>query len=292
MHDSEGSGKPRLVLIASTEDWSGRALETILRPNGFEVVRAYSGAGAIEAIRIAEPDLIIIDNTLADGAGLELCRRLRSEPHISGSTPVLLIGSGAPTRMRRIEALRAGAWDQLHLPLDAEEVLLRIQAFSLAKRAADQARYDGLIDAETGLYNMRGIALRAQELGSQAARKHAPLSCIVLAPDLDQSNTTSVHQVAKVFKTVGRRSDAIGRVGSAEFGVVAIFTSGAGCVKTAERLVSHVPSVGFKAGYYCIEDFHAAPVDATETILRATTALQMARSHPEEGWVRGYRAEA
>jgi len=288
------------VLIASTHEWSSRSLESILGPNGFDVLRANTGELAVEQARTAQPDLIIVDSTLTANEGLDVLRALRQDPVFPPSTPILLVSSDPPTRQRRIDALRAGAWDHLGQPLDAEELLLRIKALTQAKRDSDRAREDGLIDLDTGLYNMRGVARRAQELGSQAARKHAAFGCVVLAPDVRENGEGSSEQlaaavqvVADVFKRSGRRSDAIGRVGPSEFAVVAIDASPAGCVKAAERLATAVhnsatPPPAVRAGYYSVADFHDTPVDAMETILRASSALRTARTDPAGGWLRGF----
>jgi PleD family two-component response regulator len=305
MPDSPVFRRHQLVLIASGQEWSTRSLETILGPNGFEVRRAYTGARAVEEARLAQPDVIIVESSLPDEDGLDVCRRLRRESQVSPSTPILLISAEPPTRQRRIDALRAGAWDHFAQPLDAEEFLLRIQAFSHAKRDADRARDDGLLDWDTGLYNMRGVARRAQELGSQAARSHSALGCIVLAPEFDTTDESAVEAhvanavplLAHVFKAVGRRSDAIGRLGRTEFALVALDANAAGCVKAAERLANAVdfapgafsiPPFALRAGYYSVADFHEAPVDPVETIFRATAALRLARSDPAGGWLRGF----
>jgi CheY-like chemotaxis protein len=50
-----------LVLIANDQEWSARSLESILGPNGYAVVRAYTGQQALERARTSQPDIIILD---------------------------------------------------------------------------------------------------------------------------------------------------------------------------------------------------------------------------------------
>ena len=221
--------------------------------------------------------------------------------------PIFIIGPEPPTRQRRIDALRAGAWEHLGQPLDAEEFLLRIEAFVRAKLEADRARAEGLVDEATGLYNMRGLARRARELGSQASRQHAALACVVFAPDFDtrdrdaaseEALTDAAQRLAGAFKAAGRLSDAIGRVGPSEFAVVAIGTDAPGSVKLAERVaqaLAAVPALSattrpfeLRAGYYTVPDFHSAPVDTVDALLRATAALRLARTDPRGGWLRQF----
>ncbi len=307
MRENALSRRPPLVLIVSNQEWSSRSLETILAPNGYAVLRAYTGASAMTRARGAQPDVIVVDSSLPDYDGLELCRKIRRDRHVPLGMPIFIIGPEPPTRQRRIDALRAGAWEHLGQPLDAEEFLLRIEAFVRAKLEADRARAEGLVDEATGLYNMRGLARRARELGSQASRQHAALACVVFAPDFDTRDrdaasedalTEAAQRLAGAFKAAGRLSDAIGRVGPSEFAVVAIGTDAPGSVKLAERVaqaLAAVPALSattrpfeLRAGYYTVPDFHSAPVDTVDALLRATAALRLARTDPRGGWLRQF----
>ncbi|PYO17132.1 MAG: hypothetical protein DMD31_00305 [Gemmatimonadetes bacterium] len=307
MRENAPSRRPPLVLIVSNQEWSSRSLETILAPNGYAVLRAYTAASAMARARGAQPDIIVVDSTLPDSDGLELCRKIRRDRHVPLGMPIFIIGPEPPTRQRRIDALRAGAWEHLGQPLDAEEFLLRIEAFVRAKLEADRARAEGLVDEATGLYNMRGLARRARELGSQASRQHAALACVVFAPDFDTRDrdaasedalTDAAQRLAGAFKAAGRLSDAIGRVGPSEFAVVAIGTDAPGSVKLAERVaqaLAAVPALSattrpfeLRAGYYTVPDFHSAPVDTVDALLRATAALRLARTDPRGGWLRQF----
>src|SRR4051812_17285291 len=48
MADRDKASRPPLVLIANDQEWSARSLESILGPNGYAVVRAYTGQQALE----------------------------------------------------------------------------------------------------------------------------------------------------------------------------------------------------------------------------------------------------
>ena len=51
MRENALSRRPPLVLIVSNQEWSSRSLETILAPNGYAVLRAYTGASAMARAR-------------------------------------------------------------------------------------------------------------------------------------------------------------------------------------------------------------------------------------------------
>ena len=82
-------------------------------------------------------------------------------------------------------------------------------------------REENLLDSGTGLYNMRGLARRAKEIGADALRRREALACVVFAPETEpeveeESPTDELlrmsDQVGAIFRQVGRVPDAIGRL--------------------------------------------------------------------------------
>lgn len=298
---------PPLVVIANSQEWHTRSLESILGPHGFAVLRAYTGKQAVDRVLSAQPDVIIIDTDLPDLDGLEVCRQLRNDPRVSTSTPILITSSGHASRQKRLAALRAGAWDFLGSALDGEELPLRLDAYVRAKFDADRAREESLLDQLTGLYNVRGLARRARELGSQAFRHSEPFACIVFAPVLDGQDgpadgaeaeavvTGAVEKLAKALRESGRVSDAIGRLGPTEFAVVAQGTDKEGAIRMAERLVRSIQTpdgTAFKvcAGYDAVDNYHEAPIEPSDMLVRATMAMRLSRSDGNGSWIRPFEA--
>ena len=298
-----------LVLIANDQEWSARSLESILGPNGYAVIRAYTGQQALERARTSQPDIIILDAQMPDIHGFEVCRALRSDPRFSTTTPIVITTSGPSGRTQRLEAYRAGAWEFLGQPLDGEALLLKLHTFLQSKRQVDLLREENLLDSGTGLYNMRGLARRAREIGSDAIRRREALACVVFAPETELETVAEEapeeellrmsDQVGAVFRQVGRVSDAIGRLGPTEFAVIAPATGADGAVRLVNRLgeaveATRIPvrggerSVRVKAGYCAVPDFAESSVDAVELLLRATTALRDLRSGGETDRIRAF----
>ena len=306
-HREKASAAP-LVLIANDQEWSARSLESILGPNGYAVVRAYTGQQALERARTSQPDIIILDAQMPDMHGFEVCRSLRSDPRFSSTTPIVITTSGPSGRTQRLEAYRGGAWEFLGQPLDGEALLLRLATFLESKRQVDILREENLLDSGTGLYNMRGLARRAREIGADATRRREALACVVFAPetelDGDDDSTSDEmarlsDQVGVVFRDAGRVSDAIGRLGDTEFAVIAPATGADGALRLVNRLgaaveATRIPvrggerSVRVKAGYCAVPDFADAAVDATELLLRATTALRDLKRGGDEDRIRAF----
>ena len=235
-----------LVLLAGDHPDDTNWLRNLLEPAGYAVLREPSGRYALERARGTEPDVIIVDAELPDMAGVELCRLLRADPRVSSSTPLLLAFREHASRDQRTAALRAGAWECIAPPHEADEILLKIGAYVRAKLDADRARAEGLLDPITGLYNRQGLARRARELGSQAFREHGALACVVIALDVEATAPATegaghvVVRCVHALKSSARLSDVVGRLSPTEFAVLAPGTDAAGARRLAERLASTV----------------------------------------------------
>ncbi|HXI21705.1 MAG TPA: response regulator [Gemmatimonadales bacterium] len=290
MTDPEPASRPHLVLIANDQEWSARSLESILAPNGYAVLRAYTGQQALERARAARPDLVILDAQMPDLHGIEVCRTLRQDPRFSATTPILITTAGPSGRTQRLEAYRAGAWEFLGQPLDGESLLLKLETFLAAKLEADRFRADALLDEATGLYNMRGLSRRAREVASEAIRRHQPLVCLALAQDpsgngASPDGNAEIVRLGQLLREHGRASDVLGRLGDFEFAVIAPATSEAGAHQLVQRLQAAFAQGGetgstlrVRAGYCAVPDFAAADVDAIEMLVRATAALHYLRA--------------
>jgi diguanylate cyclase (GGDEF)-like protein len=234
--------------------------------------------------------------------GFDVCRTLRNDPRFGSTTPIVITTSGPSGRTQRLEAYRAGAWEFLGQPLDGEALLLKLDTFLRCKQQVDSLREENLLDPGTGLYNMRGLSRRAREIGSEAFRRRDPVACVVIAPDegpeegepLDEEEQRLADQIGILLRQAGRASDAIGRLGQSEFGVIAPGTGPEAALRMAKRLGgviegSPIPvrggerSVRIRAGYCAVPDFAESSVDTSELLLRATTALRDLRREAPTG---------
>ena len=297
MTDSAPLKPPPLVLVANDQEWSARSLESILAPNGYAVLRAYTGQQALERARSARPDLVILDAQMPDLHGFEVCRQLRNDPRFSATTPILITTAGPSGRAQRLEAYKAGAWEFLGQPLDGESLLLKLSTFLASKLEADRLREESLLDQLTGLYNMRGLSRRAREIGAEVFRRHQSLACVVFAPTGEGTVDQVAERIGRTLRAQGRSSDAIGRVGDGEFAVIAPDTESAGAVRLFERLERLLETengngaggrLPLKAGYCAVTDFATSPVDAVELLLRATSALRQLQTAPGTDRIRAF----
>jgi diguanylate cyclase (GGDEF)-like protein len=295
-----GTSRPPLVLLAQDQEWSARSIQNILGPRGYAVMRAHGGRQALEQARAALPDAILLDDGLHDVSSVALCGMLRSDRHTS-TIPIIMMTSASATRARRLEAIRAGAWELLPLPPDAEELLLRLGAYVKAKLVADRARDDGLIDRSTGFYNVRGLLHRAAELAAEAHRYERPLACVVVNIQRSENNgilpaqqpAAALDALGVVLRAAVRSSDAVGTLGPAQFAVLMPGTDGPGASRLAERLLERVDAMAgsapaeasAQAGYFGVTNYKDVSFESAELLVRATLAL---REGGGSDRVRGY----
>jgi DNA-binding response OmpR family regulator len=226
-------------VLASRETSDLKDLETALYSAGYRVVSARTEHETRAKVHAHGPDAIVLDRDLTDGA-YALCRALRAEPAVSPAAPIVLTQDEAPTRTDRLEALRAGAWDVQGYPPDPQELLLRLGVFLEGKHEVDRLTIECLIDRGSGLYNSQGFAQRADELAALTRRQGLAAACAVFQPSGHLPNRAAGDQVGRAFKSVGRRSDAIGRTAHNEFVVFAPATNDWAAARLMRRMRENV----------------------------------------------------
>src|SRR5215510_11049685 len=110
-----------------------------LRLAGFEVYEAATGEDALRLAQELKPQLMLLDVNLPDASGIEICRRIKSDPSIDS---ILAIQTSATfTEVRdRIRGLEGGADAYLTEPIEAEELIANIRAILRLREAEQQVR--------------------------------------------------------------------------------------------------------------------------------------------------------
>ncbi len=114
------------ALIVDDSEVLRRLIEMCLRPAGFEVAAASSGAEALEQASVFEPDLVILDIGLPDMTGWDVLAALR-ESEATADTKVMILSGYEDANS---EAKRLGADASLVKPFRNDE--LRSLAIDLA----------------------------------------------------------------------------------------------------------------------------------------------------------------
>jgi two-component system response regulator AtoC len=114
--------KPR-ILIVEDERTALHALSSLLADQGYEALKAETGAEGLRLALQAEPDLILLDIRLPDFDGLTLLERLRA----GSNDAAVIIMTADTTSSSAIRATSLGAFDYVSKPIDDEHLVVLIE---------------------------------------------------------------------------------------------------------------------------------------------------------------------
>ena len=282
---------PPLVLIAAHAE---RSLASVFEGRPYAVVQVHTGALALECVRDVRPDAIVLDADLPDMSGIDACRLLHGDLRMGHTVPTFILAPHKPTPEQRVAALRAGVWDFLSYPPDADELLLSLETYLRAKQNIDIA-LSGVVDPATGLYTRAALARRARELGALMSRARGGLACVVFALEADPADPRAGSLVVRS----ARVSDVVGALSPTEFAVLAPGADHTGAVKLAQRIgsalrdavgtsTSDASASGLQVGYDAVSNLKYSPIDPVALLLRATTAVRNGAPEPGYPWMRRF----
>ena len=122
----------RPILVVDDDAKIVRLVRTYLERDGFSVVTAADGPGALDAIETHEPALVVLDLMLPELDGRAVVRAVRGDD-AAAATPILIISARGST-LDRIAGLEDGADDYLPKPFSPAELVLRVK--SILRRSA------------------------------------------------------------------------------------------------------------------------------------------------------------
>ena len=114
------------ILVIEDEPDIRRTLEYNIAREGFNVLTASSISEAEEAIKSHPINLVLLDLMLPDGSGLELCKKIKSNPKTE-YVPVLIL-TAKDDEVDKVVGFELGADDYVTKPFSVRELILRIKA--------------------------------------------------------------------------------------------------------------------------------------------------------------------
>ncbi|MCK9417873.1 MAG: response regulator [Nitrospirae bacterium] len=121
-------------------------LEGLLVQSGYTVILSDSGGAAIEIIHRQKIDLVLLDVSMPDISGFEVCKSIKGDERYQ-NIPVVLV-TGLTSKEERIKGIEAGAEDFISKPFDQTELLTRIKMLLKMKdlRGDLDSAYDKIKD--------------------------------------------------------------------------------------------------------------------------------------------------
>ena len=111
----------KLVVLVEDEVNIAEAIRFLLSQEGWRVETLANGSGAVDVIRKAAPDLVMLDVMLPGKSGFEILDELRGDPAM-GDLPVLMLTARGQSRDRSM-AEKAGVSRFMTKPFSNSEML-------------------------------------------------------------------------------------------------------------------------------------------------------------------------
>ncbi|HVO97614.1 MAG TPA: sigma-54 dependent transcriptional regulator [Bryobacteraceae bacterium] len=176
-HTSKGS-----ILVIDDEPASLRVLLAILTEQGYEVHPANEGELALRYLGHTLPDLVLVDVRMPGMDGYQVCATLKSNP-ATQAIPVIFISS-ADHVIDKVRAFRGGAVDYVSKPVDAEEVVARIETHISLRRLRD--RLESMVQERTSQLVMANERLERALQELRVLKEQLQLENLVLRDEVDK----------------------------------------------------------------------------------------------------------
>ncbi len=111
------------ILLVEDDKTIAMGVEYSLKQEGFETTVCYDAGSAGETIGRNQFDLVILDITLPDGSGFDLCKKVRAK----GDTPVIFL-TACDEEVHVVMGLDMGADDYITKPFRVRELISRIKS--------------------------------------------------------------------------------------------------------------------------------------------------------------------
>lgn len=124
MNEPAADRPPANILIVDDNPANLRALTIMLTQNGYQARPVPSGELALQAAAAAAPDLILLDISMPEMDGFEVCERFKADPLLK-EIPVIFLSALSETT-EKVKAFAAGGVDYVTKPFQFDEVSARI----------------------------------------------------------------------------------------------------------------------------------------------------------------------
>ncbi len=114
----------RKILVVDDDKSILQFLVTLLRGNGYDVITALDGVGAVTRAHKDRPDLILLDIMMPAGDGLSVCDKLQMSTHTNHIPIIVLTASEQPDI--ETKARQAHARCLIKKPFDVDDLMARV----------------------------------------------------------------------------------------------------------------------------------------------------------------------
>jgi sigma-B regulation protein RsbU (phosphoserine phosphatase) len=147
------------VLVVDDSPVNLQVLVRTLHGSGHRILAAKNGQMALDIARRARPDLMLLDVMMPDVDGFDVCRALKADAATQDTVVIFLSALGEVAD--KVAGLKLGAVDYITKPIQAEEVLARVETHLTRQYLERELRRsrDGLDRELAGAANMQRLIL-------------------------------------------------------------------------------------------------------------------------------------
>ena len=201
---------PASILVVDDTPANLRLLANMLRDGGYKVRPVSSGEMALRVVEATPPDLILLDITMPEMDGYEVCRRLKADPRWR-DIPVLFISALTDTA-DKVRAFQAGGVDYVGKPFQFEEVDARVRTHLELRRKSlaleeNLARLRELEQQRDTLTHMIAHDMRSPLLALQMSVELLGDMVPATEPDAATLTATARRGAAQVVEMVSQMLD-------------------------------------------------------------------------------------
>ncbi|HHW37502.1 MAG TPA: response regulator transcription factor [Bacillales bacterium] len=146
----------RSILVIDDEEEIRELIHMYMMKEGFHYIEAINGKEALSKIKEHHPDLILLDISLPDSSGFDICPLIREIT----DAPVLFI-SCRDTELDKVLGLTVGGDDYISKPFSPNELVARIKAH--LRRVQQMQRFKSI--EQTGeVLSSKSITINTKQL--------------------------------------------------------------------------------------------------------------------------------
>jgi diguanylate cyclase (GGDEF)-like protein len=241
---------PAKLLLVDDDPSQIQVMSRVLAGHG-SLRFATGGRDALRLAREAPPDLILLDAEMPDMSGLQVCEALQDDAALAG-VPVIFVTSHDDPGLE-VAVLELGAVDFIRKPVNAAQVIARVNTQLKLKRMSDELRRLARADGLTGVANRRAFDEALDREWRRAQRSGQPLSLLIVDIDCFKlyndryghpAGDRCLKAVAQALEAAQRRpGDLAARYGGEEFALLLPDTPVGGALHVGHEVLRAVEAL-------------------------------------------------
>ncbi|XDE62723.1 response regulator [Arthrospira platensis BEA 1257B] len=166
------------ILVIDDEPDNFDVIETFLSNQDYQLHYAASGQEGISALKLIQPDLILLDVMMPAIDGIEVCRRIKAMP-LWQSTPIIMV-TALSSKESLAKCIAAGADDFIGKPVNALELRSRVHSMLRIKQQYDQISHLSNVQKNTiQVLEKTLVRLRGNLASSLSHELNTPLNGVL-----------------------------------------------------------------------------------------------------------------